>query len=156
MLRIATLFALAATPVSALSCLPPDPVRMYEAARDSDETFVIFKGHSVGTSQIRLPPRNVPDARAVSRIRIEGASLGPTGFSDPVEAQVSLVLDCANIWCADAPDLSGEFLAAVQATSQGAVITVNPCADNVLPATEDGVARLLACHETGDCRATLP
>ncbi len=156
MLRIATLLALAATPVSALSCLPPDPVRMYETARDADQTFVIFKGHSVGTAQIRLPPRNLPDARAVSRIRIEGASLGPTGFSEPVSAQVSLVLECANIWCADAPDFSGEFLAAVQATSQGPVIALSPCANNVLPATEDGVARLLACHETGDCRAALP
>jgi hypothetical protein len=148
LIRTALLLALLAGPAQALSCLPPDPVRLFEFAKQSPDPFVIVKGRILA-GEVELPRENTK-LPARSSVRIEGLGLTRTGFSAPVAREVTLELSCLSVWCATPPE--GVLIMALKVEGDARTLAIDPCGGNAVPWTEDGEVRLLACQRDGDCR----
>lgn len=142
---------LAAGPASALSCLRPDAVRLYEDARDSAEVYTIVKGRILADGPILVP---VPDRDGknglVTGVRLRGHILGARGFLDPVEAGIGLRLTCVSVWCA-APPPEDVLLMALRQTPSGSELSIGPCGGDAVVWTADAEARLLDCHRGIRC-----
>lgn len=156
----ALLLALAAVlpgPAAALSCLPPDPVRLYTAARDSEDAFRIVHGRIIVEEPILLPePVDPPgDAEpAETDVRITGVSLSEGGFIHPFTAPVTLSLGCLGPWCAAPPRLDETVLMAVEIVEGGHRLSLGPCPSNALPTNAAGLERVVECHRWGRCAET--
>lgn len=148
MIRYALLVGLLAGPANALSCLPPDPVRLFQFAKDSADSYVIVMGRILA-GEIDLPNEGskVPTR---STVRVEGMGLSRTGFDTPIERDVTLELSCLSVWCAS-PPAEGVLIMALKVEGDGRVLAIDPCGGNAVPWTEDGETRLLACQMGGEC-----
>ena len=141
------LACLAAQPALALSCLPPDPVALYERARDAEESFMIIRGRILAEARVNLPREG---KEAETPVRIEGLALTAEGFTEPFDRDATLRLTCAGPWCANAPS-GGEVFMAVEVDGRDLIAEIGPCYFNQVEATDEGAARLLSCHQGGDC-----
>lgn len=148
MIRLALLLALLAGPAAALSCLPPDPVRLYQFAEQSPDRYVMLKGRIIG-DDIELPRQNskIP---ARTTVRVEGLGLSATGFDAPADREITLELSCLSVWCA-APPEEGELIMALKLEGETRVLAIDPCGGNAIPWSEDGEKRLLDCYLDGTC-----
>lgn len=138
---------LAAAPAFALSCLPPDPVALYERARDAEERYVIVRGEVRPEGPVAVPQ----DGKEVETpARIEGVSLTSEGFTAPFDREVTLRLGCMGPWCANAPD-DGETISMVQLEGTRLVLELDACFSTSVPASDDGARAVVECHRGGDC-----
>ena len=145
---LALLSALAAQPALALSCLPPDPVALYERARDADERYMIVRGRILPSGTVNLP---VEGKEAETQARVEGMALSEDGFVRPFDRPATLRLLCFGPWCANAPDPEAETFMAVQLDGPDLVVEIGPCLDNHIGVEEGDEDRVLACHRDGTC-----
>lgn len=146
-LLLTALAALSAGPALALSCMPPDPVALYERARDAEESFLIIRGRILADGKVALPSDGKD---AETSVRIEGLALTSEGFGTAFEREAILRLTCAGPWCPNAPE-DGEALIAVELEGSALVVEQGPCYANILPATDEGAERIMACHRGEAC-----
>lgn len=154
-------FALAAcmaasAPAWSLSCMRPDIIRTYEAARDSDAGFWIVQGEIFTDQPIALPK---PDASgrykdgtsASTPIVFSGLGLLPDGMYKGFAQNITLTLTCVAHWCGSAP-LDQKVFVAIEVKDTGPELLLDPCNSRVVPYTEEANQRLLACVRNGDCQ----
>lgn len=146
------LLILAAGPASALSCMRPDAVRLFEAARDAEEGYYIVKGEVA-----LLEPANVADPQrktvATTRARVTGYALGRTGFRARFERDIQVEASCLASWCGSAEGLDGERLMAIRVDDGALTLPMGPCASFTVNWDQSGEDRLLACYQNGVCEA---
>lgn len=155
MIRLAAALALLATPAGALSCLPPDALRLYTQAAESEEVFAIVIGRLSPETPIAIPaiPQDgSPPAskQATTRVRMSGLSLGAEEFSAPFDLDIDVRVACLSIWCG-APVTDREILAALRLTDGVPELDVDPCGGNAMPLEQVDLDPLLRCHRSGDC-----
>lgn len=147
LLLAALLLAGLPLPAHALSCLRPDPVRDYVAARDADEVYSIVVGTLTAPGDVALPVDGGPPAR--SEAVLDGRVLGDDGLVRRWTGPVTVELTCAGPWCAGAPDET-RAIWVLRHEGDGLTASFGPCA-GPHPATDEAVDRLLACHLDGAC-----
>lgn len=154
MIRLAMIAALlAAGPVHALSCLPPDAVRLYQQADDSTERYFMVIGRLNADREIRvpMPTVNSPErSEAVTRVRMTGHFLGQTDFDEPFDILVDVKVTCLSIWCGS-PVTDRDILAAVRLTGGVPELEFGPCGGLTMPAKDADIEALLTCHRSGGC-----
>lgn len=148
---------LAAMPVHALSCLRPDAVRLYTEARDSTDPFAIVRGVIHADGPLTLPERDADGqfrsgAEAINQVRMIGERLGSDGFTTPFDETIALKIACVAVWCGN-PQLDTPIIAALDVTDHGLMLWIGPCGVRAMPASDADVARVVACHQTGQCAA---
>lgn len=155
MIRLAAALTLVAAPASALSCLPPDAVRLYSRADESIERFALVIGRLAAQPPIEIPvvPMDgspTENKEATTRVRMTGQSLGARDFSVPFDLNIDVHVTCLSIWCGD-PVTDREILAALRLTNGAPVLEVGPCGGNAMPLDQADLDALLACHRSGNC-----
>ncbi|MEK6215808.1 MAG: hypothetical protein N2B03_01180, partial [Boseongicola sp.] len=146
-------FIAAGSPVLALSCLPPDAVRLYEMARDAEEAYYFVKGRIDLTGPAQEPDPN-SDAPALTRAHISGTALNSHGFGTSFEQDITIEASCLSVWCGSAENLTGELFTAMRIINKELTLRVGPCGGDVVQWDQDAERRLLECHRTGICAAT--
>lgn len=116
-------------PALALSCMPWDVQSAFDEAHASAEGYVVVSGDLVfdpallpvtdWADQMSVPPRTDIPAR------LTGFSLDGQGFSQPFDAELTLVIACAGPWCASAEP--GPSLAFLKQTEGVWVLDQGPC-----------------------------
>lgn len=146
-MRVFILFLIFVKPAYALSCLPPDAVRLLQFAQESPDPYVLVKGRISG-------PVNLPEAGtrepARSTVRVEGKGLNRNGFSASIAREITLELTCLSVWCATPPE--GEQIMALKVEGDARTLEIGPCGGNAVAWTEDGESRLLECYQNGNCQ----
>ena len=155
MIRIVAPLLFLAFPAHALSCLPPDAVRLYVQAAESDAPFAIFRGRIEPNQPIAVPeiPKvgAMPETKdAVTRVRLTGRLLGSEDFTRPFDDDVDVRVTCLSVWCGN-PVTGRELLAALRMTDDVPVLEVGPCGGDSMLAEQTDIEALLACHRTGEC-----
>ena len=155
LLALVVAATLTADAALALSCMKPDAVRLYTQARDSSDLYAIVIGQLQPDAEIAIPEPNpdgsgTRDLIATTRSRMSGRVLGETGFSQFFDREVDVQITCLSIWCG-APVLGKDFLAALRVTGGVPILEIGPCGGLTMEADQDGIDRLLTCHQTGEC-----
>ncbi|MEP3347000.1 MAG: hypothetical protein ABJN34_05655 [Litoreibacter sp.] len=142
--------AIAAGPAIAQSCGPTHPVAAYNAVAKAKESFVILHGE-FDFDVSRVPDVNAPPTIARIPTVFTGKLLTGAGFTDEVEAPVTLNLDCAGAWCARvSPKV--DYLAFVLQTDNELIFNVDPCYAFAFSDPEDQVIEAIEqCAAGGDC-----
>lgn len=151
----------ASGPVFALSCLKPDVVTQYEAARDSADVYSLVVGTIQSDGPIAIPERSLGGSGdlahhagpkfADTEVRIQGRVLTAQGFTGPFDRDVTLRATCISAWCPSVPDTGREVFAALKHVGEDRVLEISACPSNALPWTADDEARVLNCHRFGTC-----
>jgi hypothetical protein len=155
---ILTALLIAATPLPAiaLSCLRPDAVRLFEEARDSPDPFMIVHGYLHTDGPIALPNPDANgqypgDATAHTTVRLSGQGLTDTGFTAPVNQDITLAVTCLVAWCGT-PLLDVAIIAAIQLKDTGPELLVSPCEGwRAMRGTPEDARRVEECHRDGNC-----
>ena len=89
----------AAGPALSLSCVKPDAVTQYEAARDSSDLYSLVIGTIQSGTAIAIPERDLTGAGsgvkfADTKVRVSGRVLTAQGFTDPFDQTVTLRATC--------------------------------------------------------------
>lgn len=134
----------------ALSCLRPDAVRLFEQARNAEETFFIVKGQ-VSLLEDPNPPTD-PKKPTRTRAMIEGSALTHQHFQAPFAREVTLETTCAGIWCGSLEDLDGELIMAIQTSGGMLSLRIGPCGGDQVRWDQASEDRLLACYRDGNCK----
>lgn len=147
---------LIASPASALSCLRPDAVQLYERARDANVSYWIVHGRLRPLETVREPEPNIlqPASDPPSedtRTQVLGRVLIGDGSFHPFARNITVRLTCVSEWCGSFPEDGTEIIAAVEVTDREPLLTIGPCGGNYVEFTEDGMDRLLECHRSGNC-----
>lgn len=155
MIRLATALTLLATPVSALSCLPPDAQRLYTQAAESDAPFAIAIGRLWPEEPIAVPvipeDGSAPARKEITtRVRMTGHLLDARDFATPFETEIDVRVTCLSIWCG-APVTDRDILAALRLTEDTPELEIGPCGGNAMPLDGADLDALLDCHRSGDC-----
>lgn len=147
-------FSLIASPIWALSCLPPDAVFLYQDIRNSDADYYLVKGTVTLTEPARQPePSDTKRSEALTRAVVTGQGLTRSGFTRPVERPITIRATCIGPWCGTPQVLSSEpHILALKIERDALVLTRGPCGGTAIMWSEDQENRLLDCHRTGDCR----
>ncbi len=144
-----TLFA--AGPASALSCLRPDAVRLFEYARDAEAAFYIVKGQITLLEAANLPEKG-SKSPATTRAKIDGVALTTRDFEVPFTRNVSIETSCASIWCGTLDNLDGLLIIALETNGDALTLRVGPCGGDAVRWDEARERRLLDCHLNGVCK----
>jgi hypothetical protein len=158
---LALLMALAPGSALALSCLPPDVVRTYKEVDAAPERWGTVVGR-LDFDETRLPkpswdsdPNVPPETRL--RAQLVGHSLGPDGWAQPFQSNVTLVVACWGPWCG-APQSGQRVLVFLQRSERGHLAFADPCGTKLFPRpTRDDLDRLYDCFRGAPClEAPLP
>lgn len=142
---------LAAGPASALSCLRPDSVRLFEYAREAEATFFIVKGQITLLEAPNYPEKG-SKAPATTRAKVDGVALTTRAFEAPFTRDVMIETSCASIWCGTLDGLDGLLIMALETNGDALTLRIGPCGGDLVSWDEDGERRLLDCHLDGVCR----
>lgn len=152
LLLAALTFALA-TPAFALSCMPPDAVQLYEAARDSDDTYVAVRGR-IDLSEPAQTPEPDTEMPAITKAVMSGYALTSHGFGALFHRKIEIRATCLGPWCGSADGFGGEQIAMLRVDRNNIyTLMAGPCGGQALDWSKDGERRLLECHRTGNCSA---
>ncbi len=150
-LTLICLALLATGPAHALSCLPPDAVRLFEQAREAEEDYVIVKGRLMFLETPSTPPRG-SKLPALTKARIDGHGLNNAGFTSPFSRRVTVSASCFAHWCGSLDDVSEPSIFAIQVTSTELTLDIGPCGGDRVTWSPSGEERLLRCYQSGDCQ----
>lgn len=156
--RLLTCFfaILASGPAFSLSCLKPDAVTQYEAARDSRDLYSLVIGTIQSDDPIAIPKQDLAGTgtepkSADTAVRVSGRVLTSQGFTNPFDQEVTLRATCISVWCPSAPETDREVFAALKHVEEDLVLEISACPSNALPWTADDEARVLNCHRFETC-----
>ena len=155
MTRILAVLLSLATPVSALSCLPPDARQLYVQAAESDEFFAIVIGRIDPEDPIEIPavPQNGSSPKtqeATTRVRMSGLALNAEEFATAFDRDIDVKVTCLSIWCGN-PVTDRDILAALRLTDGVPELEIGPCGGNAMPLDQADLDALLRCHRSGIC-----
>jgi len=142
--------SLAAGQASALSCIRPDVAAAFNYVAEADDSFVVLRG------TFDFPPSQLPDPAApplAKKIQatFKGNLLTAGGFTDEVEAPVTLALTCSGPWCGRISP-NTDYIAYVLQLESELILDVGPCYQFAFPnPTDELVARVEQCAAGGDC-----
>jgi len=152
----ATLLATAA-PALALSCLPPDPMRLYTDARDAAENFRVIHGRFTPQEPVRrLRPGRTTRGNAELTIRanLTGVQLGKGGFTSRISTPVNVRLVCFASWCGSFPE-ADSYLMAVEERGGTLTLTADPCSTKLFATpSREQLEAVTLCHSKGRCPAS--
>ena len=151
--RVAFALFLLGSPAHALSCLPPDAVRLYSDAAASEDHFVIVIGRLHPDREIEIPPASpdsVQETEAVTRVRMSGHLLGSDGFEEAFDRDIDVSVTCLSVWCG-APATDRDIVAALRLVGDRPRLEVGPCGGMAVTLEDADVEGLLRCHRTGEC-----
>lgn len=154
---VALVACLAFTPPAwSLSCLRPDIVRTYEMARDAKAGFWIVLGEIVADGPIATPEpdavgRFKENASASTSVAFAGLGMTADGSYKGFEQRITLTITCLAHWCGSVQDETHVF-AAIEVKDTGPELIIDPCSSRVVPFSEDGEERLMACVRDGVCQ----
>ena len=146
----------AALPAAALSCMRPDPVRLYTQARDAEARYRIVHGTLTAQETVRKRKTTGNDRFNPKPVhvkaRLQGMQLGAGGFATPIDTPVTVTLACFASWCGGWPR-SGQMLMSVEEGKDGGlIVTSDPCGSQIYPKpTRAELRRVLTCHKGGSC-----
>ncbi len=142
---------LLAGPASALSCLRPDAVRLFEQARDAEEAFYIVAGEVMLLEAPNLPERGskVP---TLTRARVDGLALTQSGFKAPFSRDITIETSCLGPWCGSLDGLKGRLILGVKTEKDELSLRVGPCGGDLVQWDQSGESRLLECYLEGVCK----
>lgn len=140
----------------ALSCLRPDAVTQYEAARDSADLYSLVIGKITSDRSIAIPegdPSNngFYSKSADTNVRLTGRLLTATGFTETFDRDVTLRATCISAWCPNPPETGRDVFAALKHSQDEFLLEISACPDNALHWTADDEARVLDCHRFENC-----
>lgn len=140
---------------AALSCVRPDPVRMYTQARDSTDTYIVVHG-SLDLSGVAIPRRGYEEQQnqvlSFADIPMKGLSLSSRGFTNPFDRPITLRLSCVGPWCGGPPG-EAPMIAFLQKTRQDYVLQIGPCGGWAYPTDDTAeLQRIVDCHRRGKCK----
>ena len=140
-----------ASPALALSCMAPDAVRLYEQARDSEDTFVAVRGRIDLSEPARAPDPDT-ETPATTHAVMSGYALTSHGFGAVFNRPIQIEATCFGPWCGSAEGFEGEQLAMLKVGDDTAyTLAADPCGGAAMAWSKDGEQRLLTCHRTGTC-----
>ena len=148
----AVLAVVAAGPLQALSCLPPDVASAYRMASDSEDRYIAVLGRAIFDSAALTPDRGRIDPRSKSTIgRFDGESFTLDGARRPYGAEIEVVAECWASWCGQ-PVSGRPFVGFLRMEDSRPVLSADPCGTMIFydPAPED-IARLSDCMAGGPC-----
>ena len=144
-----------AGPATALSCLRPDAVRLYEQARDSEDLYVAVRGRIdlLETANAPVPDSNAP---AITEATLSGVALTTHGFGAEFNREVQISATCGGPWCGSAEAFDGEIIAFLKVDkslgeSDSYTLAAGPCGGSAIAWSKDAERRLLACHRDNTC-----
>ncbi|WP_158269979.1 hypothetical protein [Litoreibacter ponti] len=143
--------SLGASQAAALSCLRPDPVAAFKTVAEADQTFFIVNGQfAFDTAGIPDPFKGPPQEVAVDAT-FRGKLLTSEGFTEDVQAPVTINLDCAGPWCARMSP-NTDYMAFVLRTDTGLIFNVDPCYSFAFPNPKaDAIKAVEQCAAGGEC-----
>lgn len=143
---------LIAQPAFALSCMPPDVVRLYQNAVESEESYYFIRGKLMAEGPVNEPDTSGATklASAETQVRLVGKALTRNRFEAPFDREITLRLNCASVWCGTAP-LEREIFAAVKLVGQALELDIGPCGFDAVDYSKADEARLLRCYQNGQC-----
>ena len=146
----------AAGPAFSLSCVKPDAVTQYEAARDSSDLYSLVIGTIQSDTPIAIPERDLSGTgsgpkSADTLARVSGRVLTAQGFTGPFDQTVTLRATCISAWCPDAPETEREVFAALRHLEGELLLEISACPTNELAWNADDEARVLNCHRFENC-----
>ncbi len=139
----------------ALSCIAPDPIRDFKEAHASEDRWSVVVGR-LDFDESRLPvvpldQQAEPKAPTELRAQMVGRFLGPEGFVQPFQGNVTLRGSCYLSWCGGAQS-GGRYLAFLRHEDGKRIVQVEPCGQwlyrDPAPALLDAVH---ACFAGGPC-----
>ena len=148
---LAALTLALASPAFALSCMPPDAVQLYEAARDSDDTYVVVRGR-IDLSEPAKAPEPETEIPAITQAVMSGYALTQHGFGALFHRKIEIRATCLGPWCGSADGFKREQIAMLRVDGNDVyTLMAGPCGGRSMEWTKDGERRLLECHRTGNC-----
>lgn len=151
---------LAAGPVQALKCAPPDPLRSLREAQDSPDRYVVLRGR-LDFDPALMPPGGYvatppaagggPAPRGSIPARLVGEALTAQGFTRPFAGELLLAPRCAGPWCGGglAP---GDRIVFARETPAGWEVELAPCGTWAFDRWDAGVPEAMAsCLARGAC-----
>lgn len=114
----------------ALSCLPPDIARTYAEAKQSEKLYLVVRG-KLSFNEARLPKtdwknqQDTPENTAI-RARLNGQSLGRSGFNTKFASNVTLNVRCFGPWCGGIAS-GTRVVAFVEKNDSGYSVEITPC-----------------------------
>lgn len=152
---LAAFLILLSAPAHALSCLPPDAVRLYSQAAESDALFTIVigrlhAGDDIEVPEVRHDGSMEQSSEATTRIRMTGQALNARDFATPFDREIDVRVMCFSIWCG-APVTDRDILGALRLTDNVPVLEIDPCGGNAMPLDQADLDALLRCHRSGIC-----
>lgn len=144
-----------ATPALSLSCIQPDPVRLYLAAKESAEPFYIARGRlTLNGPAPEIPASPDPFAETPPvhiSARFAGHTLSESGFRSPLDRTVTLEITTSGPWPGWVPPVDSEIIAALELRGDDVVLLGDPCLSRVVEASATAERRIMECHNTGRC-----
>lgn len=156
MRRALLLFTALTMPVSAqaLSCRRPEPADAFNAAADSEARYRILVGTLAFDASL-LPPtihgvaNDEPRPPVVARFK--GQALGLDGLTETDVATLTILPDCAGMWCGTLhPDRP--YLIFAREGAEGLEVDLGPCPEWTFANPQPEVIRnLTLCLMKGRC-----
>ncbi len=151
--------ALLPAPASALSCMAWTVESAFSEAEASEETYIVVKG-DLSFDPDRLPKTNwanqaATPARTEIASDIQGLALTERGFTEPVETDLTLQIDCAGPWCpSPAP---GPALVFLERSETGYKLVQGACGGFYFGApTPEMLKGVHQCFTGGPCPLPVP
>jgi hypothetical protein len=146
--------SLAAPPLMALSCMEPDPVRLFAELDDSDQEWTIVWGFLQYETDYEVPDvmeMSETPGRSFAPIpaRIDGAGLSAEGFVRPYAGPIQMQPVCYGPWCGGLPG-PGAGLHFLKVEPQGLVLLLDPCGQYSHPPPDPALQAALAACIAGD------
>lgn len=140
---------------NALSCLPPDALRLYRQAAESEDLYVIVRGRLAPTPEIAVPEvspdgSGPQDQMTSTRVRMTGVALGSERFDQAFDRRIDVEVRCLSIWCG-APVTDRDILAALRLSDDVPVLEIGPCGGMAMPLEDADMDSLLECHRNARC-----
>ena len=147
------MLALSGGPALALSCMPADVAREFRQAESDEDAWLIVLGRMT-FDESRLPREDLSQQQPPQTdipARISGRSLGPDGFAQPFERNITLRALCLGPWCAGAE--SGEdYLMFLEQEGEGYIALASPCPGFIYPRpTAEQIETVTSCFTGGRC-----
>ncbi len=155
---LAAIFALTATQTAALSCLPPDPARAFQAASEAPSAYVVLLGQ-FAFDAADLPPSMGQSEPAVTpapvTARFVGNGLTLEGFTSPQDRDIALEVTCTGSWCGTLqPDTT--VMAFARKDGENYTVELEACGGWVFPEpTEDMLTQVVGCLRGNACDPAL-
>ena len=145
---------IAATSTAALSCLPTSPAKMFTAAAEAAQDYVVLLGTATFDDTALPPAMELGEAPAQPNLvpaAFEGNLMTADGFTTPYAGPLTLHSACAGPWCGRL-DSPATVLAFALNTPDGPVLVVDPCGSKYIQDPDRAaLTTVAACIRGGPC-----